>query len=103
MISRRDFLAGLAATAVLPPLLAARASEPDWTPREVSEKYWDEDLGVTMFVEQRRVTATEVNRAQQEMRRKFLRDLDDAFRTIRDAPSIPTHFRGFSSRYGYDS
>lgn len=30
MISRRDFLAGLAATAVLPPLLAARASEPDW-------------------------------------------------------------------------
>lgn len=27
MISRRDFLAGLAATAVLPPLLAARASE----------------------------------------------------------------------------
>jgi len=36
MISRRDFLAGLAATAVLP-LLAARAFEPDWTPREVLE------------------------------------------------------------------
>lgn len=123
MISRRDFLAGLAATAVLPPLLAARASEPkidtqavldrmaervvfgvDWagdgTDHTVMLRIERDANGISTVErvpeEQWRMTATEVNQAQQEMRRKFLRNMDDAFLTIRDAPA-PTHFRGFSA------